>query len=432
MVPFICSNCGYGAASWYGKCPECGSWNTLKENRLERKSKGKEDTKKVSFTPIAKLKSVTNERIKTGLYEFDRVIGGGFMPGEVLLLAGEPGVGKSTILLNAIAKLKTLYVSGEESAEQIHGRVKRMNVSADSISFSAESQIDGVLEELEQNISDFSVVIIDSIQTVYSKDIVSPVGSPAQIKNVAAKLIEFAKKNNVALVIVGHVTKEGDIAGPKTLEHMVDCVLYFEGEKGSPYRILRSYKNRFGATDEVGVFEMKGDGLAELKNPLAFLQVEDMLSPGRAVVGVSEGSRVLFFEVQCLVVPTSLAMPRRVVSGFDYNKVQLLLAVIRKNLKLPLDKFDIYINIVGGVSIKSTAADLGVIASVVSSFKNIPLPKKSVFIGEVGLLGEVRKLYVEDKISKEAKRYGFESIYSSRNIKKIIDLPQQLAKQNAA
>ncbi len=428
MAQFICSECGNGTSSWYGKCPECGSWNTLKENRLESKSKGIEDIKKVSFTPITTLKSQHQIRIKTGIYEFDRVIGGGFMPGEVILLAGEPGVGKSTILLTAISQIKALYVSGEESAEQVRGRTERMKLSGAQMSFSAEPQIDGVLAELEKNIANYDVFIIDSIQTVYSKDSKKASGSGSQIKEVAGKLIEFAKKNHIALLIVGHVTKDGDIAGPKMLEHMVDCVLYFEGEKGSPFRILRCYKNRFGSTDEVGVFEMKGSGLAELTNPLAFIEADDVMAPGRAVVGIAEGSRVLFFEVQCLVVPTSLAMPRRVVSGFDNNKVQLLLAVIRKNLKLPLDKFDIYINIVGGVSIKSTAADLGIIASVISSFKNIPLPQKSVFIGEVGLLGEIRKLFTEDKIIKEAKRYGFTSIYSSQMVKKIIDLPNLIIK----
>lgn len=427
MVKFICGECGYGSVSWYGKCPECHAWNSFKENKLEGKSGAKESTRAVTFQSISHVTATKSERISTGLYEFDRVVGGGLLPGEVLLLAGEPGVGKSTILLRVVSNLKTLYVSGEESAEQVYGRVKRMNLKADTLSFSSESQIDGILEELGKSTSDFDVIIIDSIQTVYSKDSASAVGSSAQIKEVTSKLIEFAKKNSIALIIVGHVTKEGDIAGPKTLEHMVDCVLYFEGEKGSPFRILRSYKNRFGTTDEVGVFEMTSDGLSELKDPLVFLEGDTLAAPGRAVVAVSEGSRVLFFEVQCLVVPTSLSMPRRVVSGFDYNKVQLLLAVIRKNLKFPLDSFDIYINIVGGVSIKSTAADLGIIAAVISSFKNIILPKKSVFIGEVGLLGEVRKLFIEDKIIKEAKRYGFERIFSSHNIKTITDFAQLLS-----
>lgn len=428
---FICGSCGAGFASWYGRCPDCHEWNTFKENRFDNKSKSKSEKKSVSFKTISATTGSTKKKLETGMYEFDRVIGGGFTPGSVVLLAGEPGVGKSTILLNVVSRLKSLYVSGEESLEQVTGRIERMKLNSSTISFSDEPQVDGVLSQVENQIADFDIIIFDSIQTIYSKDVTSPPGSTTQIKDVCAKLIEFAKKNSIAVIIVGHVTKGGDIAGPKTLEHMVDCVLYFEGEKGSPFRILRCYKNRFGSTDEVGVFQMTPSGLSEINNPLAFLEEDVNDAPGRSVVAVAEGSRVLFFEVQCLVVPTSLAMPRRVVSGFDYNKVQLLLAVIRKNLKLPLDSFDIYINIVGGVSTRSTAADLGVIAAVISSFKNITLPKKSVFVGEVGLLGEIRKLFVEEKIIKEAKRFGFTAIYSSQTVKKIIDLPVSMFKKSS-
>jgi DNA repair protein RadA/Sms len=247
-------------------------------------------------------------------------------------------------------------------------------------------------------------------------------GSISQLKEVLNKLINFAKKNNLILIVIGHITKEGEIAGPKTLEHLVDCVLYLEGERFSNFRLLRASKNRFGPTDEVGIFEMREKGLIEVEKPTAFLDLSKDRAPGKAIVGVVEGTRPLFFEVQSLVVPTILAFPRRVVKGVDYNKILLLLAVIRKNLNLPLDRFDVYVNVVGGVSIKSTSADLGIAASLVSSMKNLPFASSSVFIGEIGLLGEVRKVFYEDKIIKECQRFGFSKIYSSKNIQSVKQL----------
>jgi DNA repair protein RadA/Sms len=285
--------------------------------------------------------------------------------------------------------------------------------------FSSDLQVEGIIQGLDEYKNNLDILVIDSIQTIYSKDITGQVGSISQLKETAKKLITYAKQNNIAVLMIGHITKEGEIAGPKTLEHFVDCVLNFEGEKVSQYRLLRASKNRFGPTDEIGIFEMKAKGLVEVNNPLVFLESQEKLEPGKAIVGVAEGKRPLFFEIQTLVVPTMLPVPRRVVKGLDYNKVLLLLAVVRKYLHVPLDKFDIYVNVIGGVSVKSTGSDLGLIASLLSSFKNIPLPKNSVYIGEVGLLGEIRKTYFEEKVISEAGRLGFNKIFSSLNLKNI-------------
>jgi len=420
MSYFICNQCGYGSASWLGRCPNCGEFNTLKEQpAYAEATAGKEETKKLMLTPFKKIQSLKKERLKTGIFEFDRVLGGGIVPGEVILLTGEPGVGKSTLLLQCLSKLKTVYVSGEEAGEQIKDRAERLKLKLENFLFSENLQIEGITEGLEDIKDKIDILVIDSIQTVYSKSVDGPPGSISQLKESTMKLIASAKKLKIGLLIVGHITKGGDIAGPKTLEHLVDCVLSFEGERVSNFRLLRAAKNRFGPTDEIGIFEMRQQGLVEITNPLVFLEHKENQEMGKAIVGVTEGKRSLFFEIQTLAVPTFLAIPRRVVKGLDYNKVLLLLAVVRKYLGQPLDKFDIYANVIGGVQIKSTASDLGLIASLLSSLKNLPLPKKSLFIGEVGLLGEVRKVYLQDKILQEAKRLGFNKIYSSLNLPHI-------------
>jgi DNA repair protein RadA/Sms len=427
MTIFVCKNCGYGAASWMGRCPDCGQWNSLVEKDWDEepragKSKGKEKTKKLQMTPLTKIQTSQKSRLASGIYEFDRVLGGGFVPGEVALLTGEPGIGKSTLLLQTLKNHKTVYISGEESAEQVRDRADRLKIDLKNFSFSDTLQVEGIIEGLDELKKNVEVVIIDSIQTIYSKRVDSPPGAPATLKETATQLITFAKKNKITLIMSGHVTKEGEIAGPKSLEHYVDAVLNFEGEKVSNFRILRSSKNRFGGTDEIGIFEMKPHGLTPVSNSVAFLEGETDSVPGRAIVGVAEGRRPLFFEIQTLTVPTVLAVPRRVVRGVDYNKVQLLLAVMRKNLGLALDKYDIYVNVVGGVTIRSTAADLGIIASLISSLKNISLPKNTVFSGEVGLLGEIRKGFMEEKIATEAKRLKFKKIISSQNASHIKNL----------
>lgn len=428
MAFFICSECGYGSGSWIGKCPDCGQWNTLKEQPNFEKSPNKkgEAVKKITITSLSKIKPSNKSRQSTGIFEFDRVLGGGVVPGEVILLTGQPGIGKSTIVLQAFQKLKVLYISGEESAEQVKNRAERLSVNLDNLSFSSDLQIESIIRSLEEIKDEIDIVIIDSVQTIYSKDIEGPVAGVSQLKEVTKKIINFAKQTKISVLLIGHITKVGDIAGPKTLEHFVDCVLELEGEKISNFRLLRASKNRFGSTDEIGIFEMKQKGLVEVKNPLIFLETDKKLEPGKAIVGVAEGKRPFFFEIQTLVVPSNLMTPRRVVKGLDYNKVLLLLAVVRKNLHLPLDRFDVFVNVVGGVSIKSTAADLGFIASLVSSFKNVALPANSLFAGEVGLLGEIRPSYLEEKITEEAKRLGFKRIYSSHLIKSIKDFAKKI------
>ncbi|OGK62161.1 DNA repair protein RadA [Candidatus Roizmanbacteria bacterium RIFOXYB2_FULL_38_10] len=418
MAFYICSNCEYGAASWIGKCPNCGEWNTMTQKQEQPSSKN-EDIETITLTSLSKIKTSKKERKKTGMFEFDRVLGSGFVPGEVVLLTGEPGVGKSTLLLQSLSKLQTIYISGEESAEQIRDRAERLDSRLDAFDFSNDLQVEGIVNYIENAREKPEILVIDSIQTVYSKDIESAPGSINQLKESASKLISMAKKNKIAVILIGHITKEGDVAGPKTLEHLVDCVLNFEGEQVSSFRILRASKNRFGSTDEIGIFEMKEGGLYEVTNPLVFLDDVNELVPGKSIVGVNEGKRQLFYEIQTLAVPTVLSIPRRVVKGVDYNKVQLLLAVIKKHLNLQLDRFDIYVNVIGGVKITSTLADLGIISSLYSSLKNISISKKTVFIGEVGLLGEVRRGFAEDKIISESRRLGFKNIYSSKNIQSI-------------
>lgn len=427
MALFICSNCEYGSASWLGRCPNCGEWNTLIEKETEDKSRFRAPVAEFKLTRLSKVGKSQSERKRTGIFELDRVLGGGFVPGEVVLLTGEPGIGKSTLLLQALAKLQALYISGEESEFQVKERAQRLKVDLDSLYFSDNVQVEGIIAGLEKLDEDIDVLVIDSIQTVYSKDVGSPSGSVNQLKEVANKLIPFAKKNDIILIFIGHVTKVGDIAGPKTLEHLVDCVISFEGDKLSHYRIIRSSKNRYGATDEIGIFEMDEKGLKEVDNPLAFIETDGELSPGKTIVGVAEGKRPFFYEIQSLVTSSNLPSPRRVVKGVDYNKVLLLLAVLRKHVALPLENFDIYINVVGGVQVKSTAADLGIIMSVLSSVRNLPISLKTVFIGEVGLLGEIRKPPLESRIVQEAKRLKFKKIFSSLNAESVKDLSKILS-----
>lgn len=428
MAFYICSDCGEGSATWMGKCPSCGQWDTFKEQR-EGKDTSVERTKKIEITQLKKVKSIDTSRKKTGIFEFDRILGGGFVAGEAVLLTGEPGVGKSTLLLQSLKNLKTLYISGEEAAEQVKDRADRLGVKLDDLMFSDTLQVEGIIEGVEEMKKDIDLVVIDSIQTVYSKDVDSAPGSVSQLRESSMKLIRMAKDTKVPIIIIGHITKEGEVAGPKTLEHMVDAVLQFEGDKVSAYRILRANKNRFGTTDEIGIFEMKGIGLVEVNNPLAFVE-EDMQVrvPGKALVGVMEGKRPLFFEIQTLAVPSILAVPRRVVKGVDYNKVLLLLAVLQKQLHMSLGKFDIYVNVVGGVDVKTTSADLGIVASIISSVKDIPLSSTMMFTGEVGLLGEVRSVYGQDKIISEATRLNFKKVYSSKKTKTVRELYKELAK----
>lgn len=423
MAFYICSNCGYGSASWLGKCPDCGEFNTFNKEEEESIAKGKKTKHKMKLTSFAKIDHQGKQRKSTGLFEFDRVLGGGIVPGEVILLSGEPGVGKSTLLLQVLKNMKTVYVSGEESAEQVKDRALRLKIQLDNFLFSDEQQVEAIVEGVSELETLPDVLVVDSIQTTSSVNLDSSPGSVSQLKEITNILVGFAKRKKISVIIIGHITKGGDVAGPKTLEHLVDCVLSFEGDKVSQFRVLRSSKNRFGSTEEIGIFQMNYLGLQPIDNPLVFLEADTRHSTiGKAIVGVSEGNRTVFFEIQALTTPTVLSVPRRVVKGVDYNKILLLLAVIRKHMGISMDSHDIYVNVVGGVSIHSPSSDLGIVSAILSSIKNVQIPKRTVFIGEVGLLGEIRKNGNDEKVINEAKRLQFKHIYSPSNIGHIKEL----------
>jgi DNA repair protein RadA/Sms len=420
---YICSNCGYGSLGFLGRCPDCGNFNTFVKKQEEQQLKKGIKASKTPFI-TEKLEHVENKklgRIQTGLFEFDRVLGGGFVAGEVVLLSGEPGVGKSTLLLQCLSNVKSLYISGEESKEQIKDRAERLDVAPKHMLLSNSVELGSIVEGIKDMYKDVDIVIIDSLQTIQT-EVSSSFGSTSALKEAIQTIVNVAKFYKVPVVLIGHVTKDGDIAGPKMVEHMVDAVLQLEGEEVSNYRILRATKNRFGDPGEIGVFEMQGKGLLPVNNPLAFIDEGKANSPGRSVIGVNEGKRVMFYEVQTLAVETTLPMPRRVAKGVDYNKLLLLLAIIRKYLHLPMDTYDIYVNIAGGAKITSTAADLGIIASIVSSLTGKAYSKDTVFVGEVGLLGDIKKMYTDGKVAAEAKRLGFKNIVNNtamQNIKEI-------------
>ena len=430
---YICNNCGYGSVTWYGRCPQCQQWSTLKQveseysktskTRLRQGYGGQSKIKKASFVKISQVNHAISTRLKTGIYEFDRVLGGGFVSGEVILLTGEPGVGKSTILLKILSQLGTVYVSGEESIDQIKHRIDRLSITSDKISFTNNTQIESVFSSVIDISPKPKVVVFDSIQTLTSAQSTQALGNISQIKEKISAIIDFAKSNKIVIILVGHVTKGGEVAGPKTLEHLVDCVLYLEGETTSQYRVLRATKNRFGSTDEIGLFEMTQKGLVESNNLVTFIDSgKDKNTVGKTIVGIREGSRSFFYEIQCLTSATFLASPRRVVTGVDYNRLQLLLAVANKHLKTNFDRFDVYLNVVGGLTIRSTAADLGILVAAYSSLKNLPVKNNAVFIGEIGLLGEIRPVSGQDKIIAEAKRYKFNPIINSVNINDVKSL----------
>ncbi len=421
MSQYVCENCGFGSASWYGKCPECHQWSTFKKfSTGTKKSTGRDGIeKKATFSTLKTRTKQSSKRIPTDVHECDRVLGGGFIEGEVILIAGAPGVGKSTLLLKILSHLRTVYVSGEESGEQILQRAERLQVDTSKLLFSSDNEVMGILSALQDNAGDYDVVVIDSIQTVYSSSIEASMGSVSQIKESASKIVEWAKRNHTIVIIVGHITKDGDIAGPKTLEHLVDCVLYLEGEPQSSFRILRAHKNRFGATDEVGIFEMKETGIEEVDKPSVLIDPATQYESGRALVATIEGSRPLFYEVQSLVVPSALTIPRRVVTGVDSNRLQLLLAVMRRHMGVKLDTYDVYVNIVGGLSARTPSADLGIIASILSAVEDKPLQAGTVFIGEVGLLGEVRAVQSQHKVLDNISRFGLKKAFSSVDIQTV-------------
>ena len=391
---FFCQNCGHEEKKWLGQCPMCKEWNTFVEETI---SDGVSFSKTVSRAEVVTLSSVktdSEERTKTGIEELDRVLGGGIVPGSLILVGGDPGIGKSTLLLQVCQKLsqekhQVLYISGEESLKQIKLRAMRMGEFTDELSLLCETSLNTIRGVIERRKPE--IVIIDSIQTMYSEDVTSAPGSVSQVRESTNVLMQLAKGLNISIFIVGHVTKEGTVAGPRVLEHMVDTVLYFEGDRHASYRILRGVKNRFGSTNEIGVFEMRQSGLQEVKNPSEFMLNGKPEGASGSVVACSmEGTRPILLEIQALVCQSGFGMPRRTAAGTDYNRVNLLMAVLEKRIGLPLFNYDAYVNIAGGIKMNEPAIDLGIILAIVSSYKNKPIGDKVIAFGEVGLSGEVR------------------------------------------
>lgn len=412
---FFCSECGYESSKWMGQCPACKSWNTFVEEKQSVTKKGGAKPRRASASPISmsEVSTKSEERIPTGIGELDRVLGGGIVTGSLSLVGGDPGIGKSTLLLQVCrnlvnAKRKVLYVSGEESAHQIKMRAERIGAFDDELLLFCETNLEEILEGIRKVRPEF--VVIDSIQTMYSEELTAAAGSVSQVREVTAQMMRTAKEENIAVFIVGHVTKEGVVAGPRTLEHMVDTVLYFEGEREAAYRILRGVKNRFGSTNEIGVFEMCGNGLEEVENPSKMmLNGRPVDASGSVVVCSLEGTRPILIEIQALISPTSFQMPRRTAVGIDYNRVNLLMAVLEKRVGLQLGGCDAYVNLAGGMRLGEPAIDLGIILAIASSYKNMPLPEETIIFGEVGLVGEIRRVSQGDQRIKEAEKLGFKT-----------------------
>ena len=424
-IVFVCSSCGYESPKWLGKCPACNEWNTFYEEKVISSSKGSTGKSKEIAKPIElnKIEGKTDLKISTGFNELDRVLGGGLVNGSLILLGGEPGIGKSTLILQICDKIKTdgkiLYISGEESGEQIKLRADRLGVKKDNLLFLSETNI----ENIESNILSINpkLVIIDSIQTMFSEEITSAPGSVSQVREITARIMRTCKENNITTILIGHVTKDGNIAGPRVLEHMVDTVLYLEGERYFSYRMLRGVKNRFGSTNEIGMFEMQNEGLVEITDPSKVLISDSGENPaGSVIIATIEGTRPLLVEFQALTTPTVYGLPRRTANGIDYNRLAVLIAVLEKKVGINLGNQDVYLNVVSGLKINEPAIDLGIIAATVSSFKNIPIDKKTVVLGEVGLTGEIRSVNLIEKRIKEAEKLGFKKCIIPESNKKLL------------
>jgi len=415
---FFCQNCGHKAGKWLGKCPECGEWNSLVEEKAQtsRRSGGRTGFKlrDVSAVPFTEIESQDDVRISSGVTEFDRVLGGGIVPGTLVLIGGDPGIGKSTLLLQVADKLSAagalvLYVSGEESERQIKLRGERIAVEAKNVYLLPETNLENVINEIERLKP--GAIIVDSIQTVFSSAIESAPGSVSQVREVAHQFLMLAKNRGVPIFLIGHITKEGSIAGPKILEHIVDTVLYFEGERHHNHRIVRAVKNRFGAANEVGVFEMTGAGLRPVANPSQmFLQERPQNVAGSIVTACMEGTRPLLVEIQALVSGTKYGTGRRMTQGLDQNRVALLIAMLEKRAGLQLTGDDVFVNIAGGLEVDEPAADLGVATAIVSSFKNMTVDPHTAVFGEIGLTGEVRGAMQASVRAREAQALGFKKI----------------------
>lgn len=410
---YVCSNCGAVTASWSGKCMTCGEWNTLQEEAVILSGSASKNSKRIPLNIVTAKSAVNSDdsrRINSGMHDVDQVLGGGLVAGSVTLIAGQPGIGKSTLLLQIAAGIATnhsvLYVSGEESSHQIGLRARRLGVEDANIQMASSTRADDIAAAITNN--KYEVVIVDSIQTVTVENIASAAGTVSQITNSTHILTQAAKQKNVAVVLVGHVTKEGSIAGPKVLEHVVDTVLQLEGDRYGGFKMLRSVKNRFGSTSETGIFEMVDEGLRQVKNPSAALLAERQITDGSVVLATIEGSRALLVEVQALVNKTSYGYPKRAASGIDLNRLNLLIAMLDRRTKLKLDDQDIYINIVGGMKISEPGADLAVCMAIASAAKGMQLKKNAAVFGEIGLSGEVRHVSFTDKRLQEAAKLGFE------------------------
>lgn len=413
---YVCQSCGAVASKWGGKCEACNEWNTMQEEKVEASAPKGLSAKKgrsIDFVPLQGRSDQKLPRLKTGIAEFDRVTGGGLVPGSALLIGGDPGIGKSTLLLQVVCKLaqtgkRCLYISGEEAVDQVRLRAERLGLQSAPVELAAATSVRDIIASIDDAVNPADLIVIDSIQTMYVDNVESAPGTVTQVRTSAAELTRVAKRRGISILFVGHVTKDGQIAGPRVLEHMVDAVLYFEGDRGHQFRILRTVKNRFGPTDEIGVFEMASEGLVEVANPseLFLAQRQDHIA-GSAVLAGLEGTRPVLVEVQALVAPSPLGTPRRAVIGWDSNRLAMVLAVLEARCGITLSGSDIFLNIAGGIRINEPAADLAVAAALVSSQTGMPVPTGCVFFGEVGLSGEIRTVAQPDLRLKEAAKLGF-------------------------
>ncbi|MFA6981068.1 MAG: DNA repair protein RadA [Ignavibacteriaceae bacterium] len=423
-VKFVCTNCGYESLRWLGKCPECESWNTFQEEIVETaKHKVNAPVKSSAPKTINEISAFEEERIKTKIEEFDRVLGGGLISGSVVLIAGDPGIGKSTLVLQAAAKINktVLYVSGEESAQQIKLRASRLKINSESLLILAETDLHTIQHVIKTE--NPKVVIIDSIQTMVNANYENSAGTVTQIRECTATLLESAKHDNFSVIIVGHVTKDGTIAGPKILEHIVDTVIQFEGDVKNSYRILRAIKNRFGSTNEIGIFEMHDTGLAEVTNPSkVFLGDRETLISGNVVTASIEGTRPLLIEVQALVTPSHFGNPQRVTTGFDYRRLSILLAVLEKRANIRVSAHNVFLNLAGGVKIDEPAIDLAVCCAIASNLTDKIADPNSVVVGEIGLGGELRSISQIEKRIVESEKLGFSRIFIPSANKKLLRL----------
>ena len=425
---YLCQSCGYESAQWLGKCPGCNSWNSFTEEKFSSAKASLSAARQLTgfSSPVTKLKDVSAKDFKryaTGIKEFDSMIGGGVVPGSLILLGGAPGIGKSTLMLHVSSALSAngtvLYISGEESLSQVKSRADRLNVQKDNIFLASETNLQNILEAIDKIKPAF--LVVDSIQTTFHPELSGAPGTVGQVRECAAELLRVAKSKNIAVFLLGHVTKEGDLAGPRVLEHIVDTVLYFENERQHIYRILRAYKNRFGPTSEIGIFEMGSFGLKEVENAsLIFLGDRAVNAPGNTVTVSMEGTRPLLLEVQALCARTNFPVPRRMVSGYDSNRVTILIAVLENRLGMPLETQDVFVNIAGGVKIKETAADLAAACAIVSANSGRAVPKDTVIFGETGLAGEARSVSLPAERLAEAEKLGFKkAIIPKGNLKNL-------------